>query len=346
MASELLPQRPHPVRGPWDDADSPMTKRRRRGPHRAAVVLVFVALLTTAGMYVVESHRLQCIAGSGSTVHNVASLDRIVAGIDSVGPSRVLSFDGDRGSPPSSTEWSFRVGGDGWGNDELQTYTDRRRNSALDGKGNLEITAIDETLVGPDGIKRKYTSARLTTEGKVEVPAGSYVEARIRPAVGEGVWPAFWLMGANLDQVGWPAAGELDILEVFGGDTDTATNYIHMSALDNPRRDRPYGGGEMGGKTTLDHHLDTEFHRYGVYFDSDIVVFYIDGERTMSMTAAQARQTGRAWPFGDPMMVIVNLAVGGLGGHPGETTFPRVMTVGPISVWSDLPPAARPCLTD
>ena len=167
---------------------------------------------------------------------------------------------------------------------------------------------------------------------------GSYVEAPIRAAVGAGVWPAFWLQGANLDELGWPAAGELDVMEIFGAQQSVARQFIHVSALDNSRRDMPFGDRQPGNRTDLGHSLDSQTHLYGVYFDSKRVDFFVDRQRTLSLTAADAKESGRAWPFGDPQFLILNIAVGGLAGNPGSTSFPRTMTVGGISIWNSGPP--------
>lgn len=257
---------------------------------------------------------------------------------DMPAPDRTLSFAGDQGATPKAAEWNYDVGGGGWGNDEMQTYTEDARNGSLDGRGNLVITARREVRTGPDGIQREYTSSRLTTQGKVDVEPGSYVEAPIRPAAGAGVWPAFWLQGADLSDAGWPAVGELDAMEIFGAQQSVARQFIHMSSEENSKRDLSYGEGVPGNKTDLGHSLDSQTHLYGVYFDDSRVDFYIDRQKTLSLTAADARASGRTWPFGRPQFLIVNVAVGGLAGDPADTSFPRTMTVGDISMWSGDPP--------
>lgn len=255
---------------------------------------------------------------------------------------RTLSFDGEKGTAPESSVWNYDIGGNGWGNDELQTYTREARNASLDGRGNLMITARREVVSGPDGIERDYTSSRLTTKGKVDVEPGSYVEAPIRAATGPGLWPAFWLQGANLFEVGWPAAGELDVMEVFGAQQSVARQFIHVSSLDNAKRDLPFGDNAPGNETDLGQSLDSQTHLYGVYFDDSRVDFYIDRQKTLSLTAAQAKATGRAWPFGSPQFLIVNIAIGGRGGDATGASFPRTMTVGSISIWSTGPPFDGP----
>src|SRR5215470_18241893 len=124
-------------------------------------------------------------------------------------------FDGPAGSVPDSTKWGYDIGGNGWGNNELESYTDRTQNAYLDGSGNLVIKVINENFTGRDGIQRNYTSARLLTKGKFEQKYGRF-EARIKIPFGQGIWPAFWMLGNDISQVGWPTCGEIDIMENVG----------------------------------------------------------------------------------------------------------------------------------
>jgi beta-glucanase (GH16 family) len=247
-------------------------------------------------------------------------------------PSQTLSFDGPAGAGLDASVWSHQEGGGGWGNDERQTYTSSQSNASLDGNGNLIITARREDATGKDGIRRHYTSARLTTEDKLEVPPGSYVEAPIRASVGKGVWPAFWMMGTSYDRVGWPACGEIDIVEVLGSQPSVVRSRLHLASAHNPQKDVPLGVGSDGASTTLPHSLDQQTHKYGVYFDDKKVTFYVDHLPTATFTAAYARSRGRTWPFGKPQFLLLNVAVGGLE-SPKKTVFPRTMTVGTISIW-------------
>lgn len=253
-------------------------------------------------------------------------------------PTRVVDFAGPAGDPPDPAVWNHEVGGHGWGNGEVQTYTESTDNARLDGQGNLVITARREEATGPDDIERDYTSARLTTKGKLEVQPGSYVEAPIRPPVGEGVWPAFWLIGTNVDKVGWPASGELDVLEIMGGKETVAHSWIHMASQSDPDREVDYGGDAAGGSIDLGHPLDSRTHRYGVYFDDTMVRFYIDREEYLSLDADDALAAGATWPFGEPQFLVLNVAIGGVGGDPSSTPFPKEMVVGPVSIWEGRTP--------
>ena len=254
------------------------------------------------------------------------------------GPAtRTIDFPGAAGAAPDARIWNHEVGGSGWGNGELQTYTSSTRNASVDGAGRLRITARRETLTGSDEITRNYTSARLTTENKVVIAPGSYVEASIKAPTGAGVWPAFWLIGANHGTVGWPASGELDVLEGHGASPTDTFRAVHASSLSLPEQDNPFGWGDDGGRVDLGQPLDATFHTYGVYFDKDLVRFYVDRREVMSLWAADGAANDRAWPFGKPQYPILNVAV---SDDPSATVFPRTMLVDNISIWSGGVPAA------
>ena len=239
-------------------------------------------------------------------------------------PTRTITFDGAAGSSPDARVWNLQTGAGGWGNGELQTYTTSTGNARLDGDGHLQITALRTA----DG----FTSARLNTQNKVVVAPGSYVEATLTAPTGAGVWPAFWLLGANMPTVGWPACGELDVFEGTGAQPTLAKSAAHMAVAGDPRIDRQYGWGEAGGTTDLGAPTDAAGHRYGVYFDARTVRFYVDRKPTMALWASDALATGRTWPFGKPHFLLVNVAIAG-DVDSSATTFPRTMTVGPIAVW-------------
>ncbi|BCJ45231.1 hypothetical protein GCM10010168_70320 [Actinoplanes ianthinogenes] len=246
-------------------------------------------------------------------------------------PSRVITFAGAAGSAPDSRVWNHDLGAGGWGNGELQTYTSSGDNVRLDGAGRLLITVRRDERGG-------LTSARLTTRGKVAVPAGSYVEASLTAPVGAGVWPAFWLLGTSMEKVGWPACGELDVFEGTGAEPTLAKSAAHLPDAADPRLDRPYDWGEGGATTDLGVPLDAGPHRFGVYFDATVVRFFLDRKPTMTLWASDAVVSGRSWTFGKPQFLLVNVAVAG-DVDSSATSFPRTMTVGPISIWTGGVPA-------
>jgi beta-glucanase (GH16 family) len=230
-------------------------------------------------------------------------------------------FDGPAGTPPDSARWTHQVGGDGWGNKELQDYTDSPDNAALDGAGNLLITARAQ----PTGANA-YTSARLTTDGLFSHLYGRF-EARLKLVNGQGLWPAFWLLGDDFDTVGWPSSGEIDIVEQNGANVMTVSGSVHgpelFAPIDVPSTGfLPVPGGDDDG-----------FHVYAVEWDPDSVVFLVDDTPYFKITPAR-RSSAAKWVFDHPFFIILNLAVGGLfPGAPNATTpLPQALTVDYVRV--------------
>jgi len=248
------------------------------------------------------------------------------------GPSQVLEFNGPAGASPDPRYWTHELGGHGWGNGEVQTYTNDTSNAFVNGEGDLVIAARREDRTGFDGIARRYTSARLVTKGKYAVPPGSYVEASIRVPVGYGIRPAFWLMGANHTDVGWPLCGELDVMESSQRSPSTIRQNIHLARISDSTEDAPYGESAPGGFTELSSARNVRSHRYGVYFDNHVVQFYVNGEPTLKLTHQEAAERDRIWPFAQPQTIIINTAV---VGNPDDSALPAVMEVSKISVWED-----------
>jgi beta-glucanase (GH16 family) len=169
-----------------------------------------------------------CLAQAGS--HKTKSIAPARAGFTLAWSDE---FDQGDNSAPDPAKWKFEIGGNGWGNQELEYYSSRRENARMR-RGNLEIIARKESYTGADGVQRDYTSARLITSGKFEQAYGRF-EARIKIPYGQGVWPAFWLLGADDKQVGWPQCGEIDIMENIGREPGMVHGTIH-------------GPGYSGGK--------------------------------------------------------------------------------------------------
>lgn len=227
-------------------------------------------------------------------------------------------FDGAAGSAPDRSAWTNETGGGGWGNNELEDYTDSRDNSALDGQGNLVITAKRES----DG---SYTSARLTTQGKY-TPRYGRVEARIQIPRGQGIWPAFWMLGSDLPQVGWPNSGEVDVMENVGYEPATVHGTVHGPG---------YSGGQ--GITSSYQHpqgwsfADT-FHTFAVDWKPGSITWSVDGVAYKTVTPADTG--GNPWVFDKPFFIVLNLAVGGSWpGYPdGTTQFPQQMKIDYVRV--------------
>jgi beta-glucanase (GH16 family) len=236
-------------------------------------------------------------------------------------------FEGPAGAPPDPAFWGFDVGGSGWGNAQLEFNTARPENASLDGEGHLVITARREAYQG-----REYTSARLLTQGRFERALGRW-EARIRLPVGQGLWPAFWMLGANYPQVGWPACGEIDIMEQRGQEPGVVSGSLHATGYS--------GGGAITQRyvcavsptctappCTPICPFNEDFHVFAVEIEANRIVFEVDG--AMYQEVRQDRLgPGSAWPFGQPFFVLLNVAVGGnfVGAPDATTVFPQTMVV-------------------
>jgi hypothetical protein len=244
-------------------------------------------------------------------------------------PDQVLTFAGPAGGRPDPAVWGHDLGGNGWGAGELQSYTSHAANAHLDGRGHLVVEAGRQTIVGTDGIRRRYTSARLSTEGRLAVPPGSYVEATLKATTADGLRPAFWLIGSNFRQVGWPSSGELDAMEASGKGANAVRQTIHLARRSDPRSDGMSEVDETRGVTTMSD-ARSAWHRYGVYFDRSLVQFYVDGRPRLYLSRSQAREDDLDWPFGQSQHLLLNLAV---ASPPRPQALPATMTVSRVAIW-------------
>jgi beta-glucanase (GH16 family) len=253
-------------------------------------------------------------------------------------PTFTDEFFGRVGGAPNSLNWNYDLGGNGWGNNELQTYTNRTQNAFLDGEGNLVIKAIKETVTGADGITRNYTSARLLTKGRFEQRYGRF-EARIKIPFGQGIWPAFWMLGNDIDTVGWPACGEIDIMENIGKEPAIVHGTLHGPGYS--------GGNPLTGSYSLANgqKFADDFHLFAVEWDPNEVRFYVDSTLYQTKRVTDV-PSGSRWVFDHPFFIILNVAVGGnWPGNPDDsTTFPQTMTVDYVKVYAD--ETKRPSITN
>ncbi len=233
-------------------------------------------------------------------------------------------FKGPAGGRPNRAKWGFDVGGGGWGNHELQSYTGRRRNARLDGRGHLVIAARHATHTGSDGIRRHYTSARLKTQGRFAFRYGR-VAARMKVPTGRGLWPAFWMLGADIGRVGYPRCGEIDVMELLGQHPRTVYGTVHGPG---PNLDEG-----IGGKLTAGRSLARGFHTYAAIWGPRRVRFRLDG-RTYETVRRSALPPGDKWALDRRMFILLNLAVGGWPGPPDRSTrFPARLEVAWVRVW-------------
>jgi beta-glucanase (GH16 family) len=229
-------------------------------------------------------------------------------------------FNGTAGTSPSATRWTAVNAGNGFGNRELETYTGRTSNVSLDGAGHLAITARQETYTGTDGFTRNYTSGRVDTHGKFEFQYGTAV-ARMQVPAGQGLWPAFWALGSNIDTDGWPLCGEIDVVENVGSEPTTAHATLHASGLAG----LPW---LAGGLTNASAPLSGGYHDYGMVWGPNAISVSLDGDTYFAVSASDIAP-GNNWNFNHPFYLLLNLAVGGTWpGSPDATTqFPATMSV-------------------
>jgi beta-glucanase (GH16 family) len=220
----------------------------------------------------------------------------------------------------------METGGNGWGNNELETYTNRTQNAHVQ-DGNLVITANKETFTGSDGITRQYTSARLKTASLFEQKYGRF-EARIKITFGQGMWPAFWMLGNNIGTAGWPSCGEIDIMENIGKEPSIVHGTIHGPGYS--------GANGLGGPYTLPSgKFADDFHIFAIEWEASALRFYVDGNLYETRTPADL-PAGKTWVFDHPFFILLNVAVGGdWPGNPDNTTvFPQNMLVDYVRVYA------------
>lgn len=227
------------------------------------------------------------------------------------------NFDGS--GPADATKWTFETGGSGWGNNELQNYTSGA-NSTVSG-GNLVITAKKETLGG-----NNYTSSRMITRGKGDWLYGRF-EVRAKLPKGRGTWPAIWMLSSDNTYGGWPASGEIDIMEHVGYDPNRVHCSIHTSAYNHTRNTQKTSSKVIPDATDA-------FHVYRVDWTPYAVRGFIDGVQYFEFVNNNTDFT--AWPFNKKFFLILNVAVGGnWGGAQGvdDSVFPAAMTVDYVRVY-------------
>jgi beta-glucanase (GH16 family) len=231
----------------------------------------------------------------------VSSVKPITVTVAATAPTLAWSDEFDRAGAPDPAKWGYDIGtgANGWGNNELQFYTNRLENAYVD-NGTLKIKAIKENFSGS-----AYTSARLLTKGKYEFKYGR-VEMRAKLPAGVGTWPAFWALGADINNVGWPACGEIDIMEHKGSDMNRISAALHFPGN---------SGANPVVNTTVITNAATEFHVYKVEWSATSLQFYVDDRLYHSMA------NSRSAPFNSDFFLLLNLAMGGGFGGPVAPAF-------------------------
>jgi beta-glucanase (GH16 family) len=225
------------------------------------------------------------------------------------------------GSKPDPTKWGYDTGGSGYGNNEREYYTDRTNNVRIE-NGKLVIEALQQDFGG-----KHYTSGRILTQGKYSWTYGIF-EARIKIPRGQGIWPAFWMLGTGIETNGWPACGEIDIMENIGREPGTVHGTVHGPGYS--------GAHGIGGPVSLADNavVADDFHIFAVDCEPGSVTWFMDGKKYFSITRASL-PTGARWVFDEPKFLLLNLAVGGYWpGYPDATsTYPQRMVVDYVRVY-------------
>ena len=234
-------------------------------------------------------------------------------------------FDGPAGSLPDPGTWTAETGGSGWGNQELEYYT-ADENAELDGASHLVIT-VRRTGRRDRGRRYggcRYTSARLITSGRVAVRYG-LVQARMKLPGGRGMWPAFWMLGQDIEQAGWPRCGEIDVMENFGRDPAEVQGAVHGLGYS--------GAHAVTGSHRAGFSLAEGFHTYSVAWEPDRIRWFLDDRHYATVTPRDLR--GHQWVFDHEFFLLVNVAVGGVASVPPDrsVTFPQRLLVDYVRVY-------------
>ncbi len=220
---------------------------------------------------------------------------------------------------PDKSKWTYDIGtgSDGWGNQELQFYTDRPENLTIS-NGHLTITAKKEAFEGSH-----YTSTRMKTLGKFSFTHG-ILEIRAKLPGGTGIWPALWMLGENIAEIGWPACGEIDMMEYAGKNKDLIHSTVHNNSS---------WGNTVNTKTIIIQGVEDDFHIYSLEWTQDQIRFMIDGNNFYTYKPSEYNQD--TWPFDRPFFIIMNIAVGGGFGGPvvDDSIFPQSMVVDYVRVY-------------
>ena len=225
---------------------------------------------------------------------------------------------------PDSSKWSYNVGGNGYGNNELQYYTKADTANAVVRDGKLIIKILQQQKEN-----REYTSARMLTKEKGDWLYGR-VEVKAKLPAGRGLWPAIWMMPTDAAYGKWPGSGEIDIMENVGYNPDSVFSTIHTKAFNHIM-------GTQKSHGSFRNDLYNKFHVYGIEWDKDKIGFFIDKEKVFTF---QNSGNGFAeWPYDKRFFLILNTAVGGnWGGRKGidKSVFPAAMEVEYVRVYQKL----------
>jgi hypothetical protein len=267
------------------------------------------------------------ISGTGKAIGTIINNGTYYP-TDSTGFTSPLSYPGYtlvwndefNGSTINTNDWNFETGGSGWGNNELEYYTNSTKNAYLS-NGNLVIEAKKETMG-----TNNYTSARMNTAGKKTFQYGR-IDIRAKVPVAAGLWPALWMLGSNISTVGWPTCGETDIMELVGSSPNRVVGSIHWAQANGS------SGTYNNAYFLSSGDFSQQFHVFSLIWKQNYIQILVDG--IAYVTATNSSLSSGSWPFNSPSFLIFNVAVGGdwPGAPPASTTFPQRMFVDYIRVF-------------
>lgn len=274
------------------------------------------------------SNPSNCTLGTSMATGTILNENGLYYPVDNAGYSTPATYPGMTltwsdefgGKSINNNNWTFEQGGGGWGNNELENYTDRTQNAFVS-NGNLIIEARQENYNG-----NKYTSARMITKNKKTFTFGR-IDIRAKMPKGKGVWPALWMLGNNIDAVSWPACGEMDILELLGQEPNKIYGTLHWGTSSTTHDSK-------GSNYVLNTgSFDQQFHVYSLVWAQDLVQIYVDDILYNTVTK---NNVGPYYPFNSPFFFIFNVAVGGSwpGSPDGTTVFPQRMVVDYVRVFN------------
>jgi beta-glucanase (GH16 family) len=266
-----------------------------------------------------------------SFIASLCALPLAAQGRFRANPAWSDEFNGVLGSAPDPSKWTYDLGSGVWGNEELEIYTNSTANVFQDGQGHLVLRALRSG--------KGYTSGRIKTHGRYEFEYGT-VEASIKIPYAQGIWPAFWMLGTDIDKVDWPDCGEIDIMENFGAHAgDASTNH---GTVNGP-------GYSDGAGITARYVLPAgqvfsdAFHLFSLEWSPNTIKLLVDGHLYSTVTPASL-PSGSPWVFNGSFFLLLDLAVGGLpAGSPNASTiFPQDMLVDYVRVYQGFAPWPRP----
>ena len=263
-------------------------------------------------LLVISVNHLSCSSGTDSNQGDDENVEKWLL---------VWSDEFDVNGLPNPEKWGYDLGGHGWGNEELQNYTNRAENANVQ-NGRLLIVAKKETYQD-----NEYTSARLVTKGKGDWLYGKIV-IRAKLPYGTGTWPAIWMLSTDWEYGGWPESGEIDIMEHVGYDQGNVHGTIHTEAYN-------HSIGTQKGGTVFYSDVSTQFHDYTIEWEADSIRWYVDEKQYFAFKNEQL--TSAEWPFDKRFHLIMNIAVGGTwGGAEGvdDTIFPQTMEIDYVRIYT------------